>query len=130
VRRSRELHSTPFLYSFDSIERMAPYLYLTDQGILPSSAKTTGITATHFKIGDVTYKLFDIGDQKGERRTCIRYFKNIAGLLFLANMSKYDQVLYGDESVVCSFSLVAFLSPLMTFPESYSRSSNDLRLHM
>lgn len=59
----------------------------------------------------------------------MHFFKNIAGLLLLANMNEYDQVLYKDESVVCSFSLVVFLSPLMTFSESYSRLSTPCVIH-
>jgi hypothetical protein len=40
------------------------------------------------------------------------YFENVAGFLFLANMSEYNQlVLYEDESKVCSLSLVAFFRP-------------------
>ena len=124
MRRSRELQLNYSMYYFDSIERMASPLYLlTDKDILCSSVKTISITATNFKIGDVTYKLFDIGDQRANASI-------VAGLLLLTNMSEYGQVLYEDESMVCYFSLVAFLLPLMTFSESYSRSSDDFQLQM
>jgi guanine nucleotide-binding protein subunit alpha len=98
VRRSREFQlnysSAAVCYS-NSIERMpaSPSYFSTDQDILRSSAKATGITKTNFKVGNLTYRLFDSGDQRGKWRKWIHYFENIAGLLFLANMSEYDQVL-------------------------------------
>jgi len=62
-------------------------------GYSPQFRKGDRYNGDTFQDWRCDYKLFDIGDQKGEQRTCIRYFKNIAGLLFLANM--YEQVRSG-----------------------------------
>lgn len=42
----------------------------TDQDILRSRVKTTGISETHFQIGELAYRLFDVGGQRSERKKC------------------------------------------------------------
>ncbi len=90
------------VYYFGAIDRMADPRYMpTDQDILRSRVKTTGITETAFKIGELTYKLFDVGGQRSERKKWIHCFENVTALVFLVSLSEYDQMLYEDESVVC-----------------------------
>lgn len=45
-----------------------------DQDTLRLRAKTTGITETKFAINDLTFKLFDVGGQRSERRKWIGAF--------------------------------------------------------
>ena len=110
VRRSREFQlNDSAVYYFNSIDRMAAPNYLpTDQDILRSRVKTTGITETTFKVGELTYKLFDVGGQRSERKKWIHCFENVTALVFLVSLSEYDQMLYEDESVVSW--LIAFLA--------------------
>lgn len=42
----------------------APGYMPTDQDILRSRVKTTGITETMFRVGELTYRLFDVGGQR------------------------------------------------------------------
>ena len=72
VCRSREFQlNDSAIYYFNLMDRMASAGYLpTDQDILRSCVKTTGITETTFKVGDLTYKLFDVGGQRSERKKC------------------------------------------------------------
>lgn len=102
VRRSREFQlNDSAVYYFTAIDRMAQPGYLpTDQDILRSRVKTTGITETTFKVGELTYKLFDVGGQRSERKKWIHCFENVTALVFLVSLSEYDQMLYEDESVV------------------------------
>lgn len=89
---------------FNQIDRMADPQYLpTDQDILRSRVKTTGITETMFRVGELTYRLFDVGGQRSERKKWIHCFENVTALVFLVSLSEYDQMLYEDESVVCIF---------------------------
>ena len=74
----------------------------TDQDILRSRVKTTGITETMFVVGELTYRLFDVGGQRSERKKWIHCFENVTALVFLVSLSEYDQMLYEDESVVCA----------------------------
>ena len=59
VRRSREFQlNDSAVYYFNMIDRMAATDYMpTDQDILRSRVKTTGITEATFKVGELTYKL-------------------------------------------------------------------------
>lgn len=87
-------------YYFDSIDRMSDPNYLpSDQDVLRSRVKTTGITETTFKIGELTYKLFDVGGQRSERKKWIHCFENVTAIVFLVAISEYDQKLYEDETV-------------------------------
>lgn len=59
VSRSREFQlNDSAVYYFESMDRMsAPGFLPSDQDILRSRVKTTGITETQFRIGELTYKL-------------------------------------------------------------------------
>lgn len=87
-------------YYFDAIKRISSSDYTpSDQDILRARVKTTGITETHFKIGELTYKLFDVGGQRSERRKWLNIFDSVTALVFLIAISEYDQKLYEDETV-------------------------------
>lgn len=77
----------------------------TDQDILRSRVKTTGITETNFRIGELNYKLFDVGGQRSERKKWIHCFENVTAIVFMAAISEYDQVLVEDETTVSQFFL-------------------------
>ncbi|KAI6121804.1 G protein alpha-subunit [Pisolithus sp. B1] len=113
VRRSREFQlNDSAVYYFNAIDRMAAPGYLpTDQDILRSRVKTTGITETTFKVGELTYRLFDVGGQRSERKKWIHCFENVTALVFLVSLSEYDQMLYEDESVVCLFLVLPGFRP-------------------
>jgi len=99
--RSREFQlNDSAQYYFDAISRIGTPGYLpTDQDVLRSRVKTTGITESHFMIGELKFKLFDVGGQRSERRKWINCFENVTALLFLVAISEYDQSLYEDESI-------------------------------
>ena len=102
VRCLREFQlNNSAMYYFNAIGRMSLPSYLpTDQDILRSRVKTTGITETTFKVGELTYKLFDGGGQRSERKKWIHSFENVTAFVFLVSLSEYGQMLYEDESVV------------------------------
>ncbi|BFZ61559.1 hypothetical protein YB2330_002631 [Saitoella coloradoensis] len=91
------LHDNAF-YFFDNLERIfAPKYVPTDQDILRCRVKTTGISETVFELRDLTYRMFDVGGQRSERRKWIHCFENVTGVLFLAAISGYDQCLAEDK---------------------------------
>jgi guanine nucleotide-binding protein subunit alpha len=100
-RRSREFQlNDSAKYYFDSIDRIAQRDYLpTDQDVLRSRVKTTGITETTFIIGELTYRMFDVGGQRSERKKWIHCFENVTTIVFLVAISEYDQLLFEDETV-------------------------------
>ena len=103
VRRSREFQlNDSAVYYFNAIDRMSLPSYIpTDQDILRSRAKTTGITETTLKVGELTYKLFDVSGQRSDRRKWLHCFENVTAIVFLVSLSDYDQMLYEDETIVC-----------------------------
>ncbi|KAG0768190.1 hypothetical protein G6F57_002601 [Rhizopus arrhizus] len=87
-------------YYFDSILRIGQPSYMpSDQDVLRSRVKSTGITETTFVIDSLTYRMFDVGGQRSERKKWIHCFENVTALMFLVAISEYDQVLFEDASV-------------------------------
>ncbi|PUU74549.1 guanine nucleotide binding protein, alpha subunit [Tuber borchii] len=91
-------------YFFESLDRLfVPNYMPTDQDILRSRLKTTGISETLFDLGALTYRMFDVGGQRSERKKWIHCFENVTALLFLVAISGYDQCLVEDKDAVCSW---------------------------
>jgi guanine nucleotide-binding protein G(i) subunit alpha len=67
-KREIQLNDSSFYY-FNNINTIGREDYLpSDQDILRSRVKSTGITETTFRIGELVYKLFDVGGQRSERK--------------------------------------------------------------
>lgn len=80
-------------YFFDAIMRLGGASFTpTDQDILRARVKTTGITETEFQIGQLNYKLFDVGGQRSERRKWLGIFENVTALVFLIAISECEWV--------------------------------------
>ena len=94
------MHHTNDSY-FESMDRISqPGFMPNEQDVLRSRVKTTGITETIFLIGELTYRLYDVGGQRSERKKWIHCFENVNSIVFLVSCSEYDQVLVEDETVV------------------------------
>src|SRR4051812_26328576 len=86
---------------FVDVERLFMRDYLpTDQDILRTRLRTTGITETIFELGNLTYRMFDVGGQRSERKKWIHVFDNVQVVLFLVAISGYDHVLVEDRNGV------------------------------
>lgn len=126
---------------FDSIVRIGHPNYIpSDQDVLRSRIKTTGITETTFVINNMTYRMFDVGGQRSERKKWIHCFENVTAIVFLVAISEYDQVLVEDSSVnrlqesltlfdsICNSrwftktSIILFLNKIDLFAEKLPRS--------
>ncbi|KAJ4420148.1 G-Protein alpha subunit [Neurospora sp. IMI 360204] len=112
----------------------------SDQDLLRSRLRTTGITETVFDLGQLTYRMFDVGGQRSERKKWIHCFENVNCLLFLVAISGYDQCLVEDkdgnqmnealmlwESIANSHwftksALILFLNKIDLFKEKLLRS--------
>ncbi len=60
--------------------------------------RTTGIVETSFLIDGNTFKMYDVGGQRNERKKWIHCFENVTAVLFVGAISEYDQKLFEDES--------------------------------
>jgi len=104
----------------------------TDQDILRARLRTTGITETIFDTGNLTYRMFDVGGQRSERKKWIHVFDNVQVVLFLVAISGYDHVLVEDRNGVSADPVhIRVSNGLLTHraPEPNARSAHALREH-
>uniref|UniRef100_A0A671NNZ6 Guanine nucleotide-binding protein G(o) subunit alpha n=1 Tax=Sinocyclocheilus anshuiensis TaxID=1608454 RepID=A0A671NNZ6_9TELE len=96
--------SLPLLYThetiyLDCLQRIGSPDYLpTEQDILRTRVKTTGIVETHFSFKNLNFRLFDVGGQRSERKKLIHCFEDVTAIIFCVAMSGYDQMLHEDET--------------------------------
>jgi GTPase SAR1 family protein len=86
-------------YYFNDIDRISEGSYIpTEQDVLRSRVRTTGIVQSDFVIKKMNFSMFDVGGQRNERRKWIHAFDNVNAVVFVAAISEYDQVLFEDET--------------------------------
>mmetsp|Transcript_18042 Transcript_18042/g.35491 ORF Transcript_18042/g.35491 Transcript_18042/m.35491 type:complete len:379 (+) Transcript_18042:462-1598(+) len=81
------------------IDRIAADDYKpSNQDLLRSRVRTSGIVEAEFVVNGVTIAMFDVGGQRNERKKWIHCFDNVTAVIFVAAISEYDQVLFEDQS--------------------------------
>jgi len=86
-------------YFFDRLDLIAVSDYLPEKDhVLRSRVRTTGIVENDFCIEGNSFKMFDVGGQRNERKKWIHCFENVTAVLFVGVLSEYDLVLYEDEN--------------------------------
>ncbi|XP_043979286.1 guanine nucleotide-binding protein G(i) subunit alpha-2-like [Gambusia affinis] len=87
-------------YYLNDLERIAKSDYIpTQQDVLRTRVKTTGIVETHFTFKDLHFKMFDVGGQRSERKKWIHCFEGVTAIIFCVALSAYDLVLAEDEEM-------------------------------
>jgi guanine nucleotide-binding protein G(i) subunit alpha len=85
-------------YFLSSLPRIsAPNYIPSQQDVLRTRVKTTGIIETKFRYKGLLFKLFDVGGQKSERSKWIHCFNGVTAIIFCVALSEYDLTLYEDE---------------------------------
>jgi guanine nucleotide-binding protein subunit alpha, other len=85
-------------YFFSNLDRVfAPGYTPTDVDIVHTRARTIGLTETSFALGQRSLLLVDVGGQRSERRKWIHCFQDVTSIIFLVNLSGYDQCLVEDK---------------------------------
>jgi len=85
-------------YFLDKIREIGQDGYIpSEQDVLRSRVRTTGIVEMEFIIDGNKFKMFDVGGQRNERKKWIHCFSEVTALLFVAALSEYDQMLYEEE---------------------------------
>jgi len=86
-------------YFFERIDEICQDGYIpSQQDVLRSRVRTTGIVENEFEIDGNKFKMYDVGGQRNERKKWIHCFENVTAVIFCAAISEYDQVLYEDEN--------------------------------
>jgi len=86
-------------YYFDNIDRLAAADYVpSEQDVLRSRAKTTGIIETDFTLEKTKFRMVDVGGQRSERKKWMHCFQDVTAVIFCVALSEYDLKLYEDDS--------------------------------
>lgn len=86
-------------YYFENAERIAEDDFSpTDEDMVMTRVRTTGIVVTEFTEGPITYSMVDVGGQRSERRKWINCFDDVKAIIFLVGLSGYNQVMFEDAS--------------------------------
>jgi GTPase SAR1 family protein len=87
-------------YYFDNASRIGEDDYApSDEDMIMTRVRTTGIVLTEFDEAPQKYLLVDVGGQRSERRKWINCFDDVKAIIFLEGLSSYNQVLFEDASV-------------------------------
>ena len=135
-------------YYFKNKDRILDPSYIpNEQDVLQSRVQTTGIIETSFKQGNITYKIFDVGGQRSERRKWLHCFDDVKAVLFVAALSGYDMTLIEDGTTnrmedslnlfqaICAnkffdrSSIILFLNKFDLFTEKINNTNHHLRLY-
>lgn len=85
-------------YYFNHLDRIGAQGYVpTEQDVLRSRVKTTGIVETGFEFGGFHFSLYDVGGQRNERKKWMHCFENVTAIIFVTSLSEYDQRCYEDD---------------------------------
>lgn len=97
--RSREYQlNDSAAYYLDALDRLCDTSYIpTEQDVLRTRVKTTGIIETKFEFKNLYFTLIDVGGQRSERKKWIHCFQDVTAIIFCVGMSAYDQLLAEDE---------------------------------
>jgi len=101
VHRSREFQLNDSAeYFLSNAERIThPHYIPSEDDVLRTRVKTTGIVEINFKFKDLHFKMFDVGGQRSERKKWIHCFENVTAIIFCVSLSAYDLVLAEDEEM-------------------------------
>jgi GTPase SAR1 family protein len=86
-------------YYFDKVDEIVSEAYKpSNDDILRSRVRTSGIVEENYEIDNVKFSMYDVGGQRNERKKWIHCFEDVTAVVFVAALSAYDQVLYEDEN--------------------------------
>ncbi|CAF0769164.1 unnamed protein product [Adineta ricciae] len=99
--RAREYYlNDSAAYYLNSLDRLTQADYIpTQQDVLRTRVKTTGVVETAFTLKNHRFRIVDVGGQRSERKKWIRCFEDVTAVIFVSALNEYDLVLAEDNSV-------------------------------
>uniref|UniRef100_A0A8C4HPT3 Adenylate cyclase-inhibiting G alpha protein n=1 Tax=Dicentrarchus labrax TaxID=13489 RepID=A0A8C4HPT3_DICLA len=139
--RSREYQlNDSAAYYLNDLDRICQLNYVpTQQDVLRTHVKTTGIVETHFTFKDLYFKIFDVGSYRRRKLYWVFSLEGLTSIIFCVALSDYD-ILAEDEETnrmhesmrlfdsICNnkwfmlTSIILFLNKKDLFEEKISRS--------
>ncbi|KAF6777386.1 hypothetical protein AHF37_03232 [Paragonimus kellicotti] len=102
----------------DDLDRLGAKDYMpTEQDILRTRIKTTGIVEVHFQFKNMNFKLFDVGGQRSERKKWIHCFEDNR---MQESLKLFDSIC--NNKWFTDTSIILFLNKKDLFEEKIKRS--------
>lgn len=70
----------------------------TEDDVYRARTTSNAISETRFTMGQLSINMFDVGQQRSERKKWIHCFENVTSLIFVVDLDDYDQVLLEESS--------------------------------
>ena len=87
-------------YFLEALDRISLPDYIpSEQDILRSRARTTGIVEIRFHYKGLDFRMLDVGGQRSERKKWIHCFDDAKAVIYIAAMSDFDVMLAEDPSM-------------------------------
>eukprot|EP00028_Trichosphaerium_sp_Am-I-7-wt_P011145 CAMPEP_0168519052 /NCGR_PEP_ID=MMETSP0405-20121227/7086_1 /TAXON_ID=498012 /ORGANISM="Trichosphaerium sp, Strain Am-I-7 wt" /LENGTH=261 /DNA_ID=CAMNT_0008539517 /DNA_START=337 /DNA_END=1122 /DNA_ORIENTATION=- len=87
-------------YFINDLQRLASSDYEpTDNDIIRSRQRTSGVVETRFEVDGIEINLVDVGGQRTERRKWMDHFEGVTAVIFCAALSGYDMMLREHKKV-------------------------------
>ena len=78
---------------------MKPDFEPTEEDILKTRERTSGIVETTFTVKDTNFRMVDVGGQRSERRKWIHCFEEVTAIIYCVALNEYDMKLWEDQTV-------------------------------
>ncbi|XP_078509924.1 guanine nucleotide-binding protein G(o) subunit alpha-like isoform X2 [Lissotriton helveticus] len=110
----------------------------TVQDVLRVRVRTCGVLETHFRMRGLTFRVYDVGGLRTERRKWIRCFEDVNAVLFVVALGTYDtKVLKDDKNLYeddnkrlhAATPVVLFLNKMDLFQQKILRTQKHLRFY-
>jgi len=90
----------------NSLERLSQSDYIpTQQDVLRTRVRTTGILESTFTLKKHKFRIVDIGGQRSERRKWIHCFEGVTAVIFVSALNEYDLFLEEDSETVIFYQI-------------------------
>ena len=117
-RRSEFYFMDASEYYFTNVRRLVAEDYRpTEEDMVMTRIRTTGISVTEFTEDSVMYRVVDVGGQRSERRKWIHCFDDVKALLFVVSLAGYDQVMFEDPTQNRMHEQLALFAQIVNTPQ-------------
>ena len=98
ARRNETQITESVSYFFNKMEIIKVPNYVPDKDdMLYCRFRTSGIVTDQYLIDGAVFEMYDVGGQRNERRKWIYCFENVTGIIFVAGLSEFNQVLFENK---------------------------------